>query len=71
KFLASRDELETAYYITAKESVWADLIAGNFKPQEALMTGKFKMSGDIGKLMRFPKAAGYIIKYLARLLQNW
>jgi putative sterol carrier protein len=71
KFMSARDELETAYYITATESMWAGLVSGTINPQTALMAGKFKMSGDMGKLMRYPKSAGYIIKYLKRLLENW
>jgi putative sterol carrier protein len=71
KFLTKRDEEPAPFFITAKESVWHGLGTGAINPQTALGAGKFKIQGEMAKLMRFPKAAAYILKYLNRLLKNW
>ncbi len=71
RFLKTGEELAHEYTIGASESMWYSLIAGELDPTKAMMSGKFKISGNTGKLMRFPLAASYIIKYMKRLLQDW
>lgn len=71
KFMGKDENLPFKYTITAKESVWNDLITDQLDASKALMSGKFKISGNAALLMRYPKAAAYIIKYLKRLLTSW
>lgn len=71
KFMTKNDTIEYKYTITAKESIWNDLITDKLDGSKALMSGKFKISGNAAMLMRYPKAAAYIIKYLKRLLTSW
>jgi putative sterol carrier protein len=70
KLLENGEEAQIDYTISAPESMWAALIVGD-DPTRLLMSGKFKISDNTGKLMRFPLAAGFIIKYLERLLAEW
>lgn len=71
RFLNEGEEVEHEYSISAKETTWYALVSDELKPQTALMSGKFKVKGNMAKLMRFPKAAAYIIKYMRRLLKDW
>jgi putative sterol carrier protein len=71
RFLNAGEELTHEFTIGAPESVWYGLITGELDPTKAMMSGKFKIAGNTGKLMRFPLAASYIIKYMKRLLQDW
>jgi putative sterol carrier protein len=71
KFLEEGEEAQIDYTISASESMWAALVAGELDPTRAMMSGQFTISGNTGKLMRYPLAAGYIIKYLKRLLAEW
>ncbi|MHA1370725.1 MAG: SCP2 sterol-binding domain-containing protein [Promethearchaeota archaeon] len=71
RFLSKNEEKKHRYLISAKESTWNDLVTGKLEPTKAMMTGLFKISGNVGKIMRYPRAAGYIIKYLKRLLVDW
>jgi putative sterol carrier protein len=69
--LKDGDEAKHEFLIGAPESTWYGLVAGELDPTKAMMSGKFKIAGNTGKLMRFPLAASYIIKYLKRLLTDW
>ncbi len=71
RFIAKRDELTAPFFLSAKESAWYAVVTGAINPQTALVGGKFKLSGDMAKMMRYPKAAAYILKYLTRLLKDW
>ena len=71
RFLQDGEEAPIEYTISAPESTWAALVRGDLDPSRAMMSGKFKISGNTSKLMRFPLAAAYIIKYMKRLLADW
>lgn len=68
RFLLNDEQAPHEFTISAKESAWNDLIRGKIDGNKALLTGKFKIRGNLSKLMRYPRAAGYIIKYLKRHL---
>lgn len=71
RFLQDGEDIPHEFVISAPEAAWRGVLSGTVDPTRALMGGKFKISGNVGKLMRFPLAAGYIIKYLKRLLPDW
>ncbi len=71
RFLKDGDDNPYEFSISATESTWYGLVTGEIDPSKAMMTGKFKIAGNMGKLMRFPLAAAYVIKYMKRLLQDW
>ena len=71
KFLNPNEDIEHEFEISAPETYWNDLAKGKVDPSKALMSGKIKIKGNISKLMKYPKAAAYILKYLKRLLENW
>ncbi len=71
KFLGDDDKTPFEFAITAPESAWYGLVTGEIDPTRAMMSGRFKIEGAMNKLMRYPLAAGYIIKYMKRLLQDW
>ena len=71
KFIKDSDDEPHEFQILATEEDWHDLMTGKIEESKALMSGKFKITGNISKLMRFPKAAAYIIKYLKKLLKDW
>ncbi|HME51866.1 MAG TPA: SCP2 sterol-binding domain-containing protein [Candidatus Lokiarchaeia archaeon] len=71
RFLQDDEEALIEYTISAPESMWAALVKDELDPTKALMSGKFKIKGNMSKLMRFPLAAGYLIKYLKRMLPEW
>ncbi|MEX2683332.1 MAG: SCP2 sterol-binding domain-containing protein [Candidatus Sigynarchaeota archaeon] len=71
KFLKDGDDTPHEFAITAPESAWHGLVTGEIDPTRAMMTGRFKIEGAMNKLMRYPLAAGYILKYLKRLLKDW
>ncbi|MBD3350306.1 MAG: hypothetical protein GF364_02360 [Candidatus Lokiarchaeota archaeon] len=71
RFLEPGEEIEHEFEISAKETFWHDLINDKEDPSRAMMSGKIKLKGNMTKLMRYPKAAAYIIKYMKRLLSDW
>ncbi|GAB4308901.1 MAG: SCP2 sterol-binding domain-containing protein [Promethearchaeota archaeon] len=71
RFLEPGEQLAAKFSISSSEGAWRDLVNGKLDPNQALMTGKFKIGGDVGQLMRFTLAAAYILKYLRRLLKDW
>ncbi|MHA1340421.1 MAG: SCP2 sterol-binding domain-containing protein [Promethearchaeota archaeon] len=71
RFLKPGEEIEHEYEIISTESYWNALAKGKADPSKALMSGKIKIKGNINKLMRYPKAAAYILKYMRRLLEDW
>ncbi len=70
-FLGETETRLVEYTISAPETTWRALLSGEIDPTRAMVSGKFKISGNTSKLMRYPLAAGYIIKYLKRLLTEW
>ncbi|MHA1734330.1 MAG: SCP2 sterol-binding domain-containing protein [Promethearchaeota archaeon] len=71
RFVPPDEELESAFSLSAKEGTWRDMLSGKLDPNVALISGKFKLTGDMASLMRHTLAAAYILKYLRRLLADW
>jgi putative sterol carrier protein len=58
------EEIEAAYEFRGKWSNYELLIDGKLDPLKGLVTGKFKLKGNMGKVMRAVKAAKQLVESL-------
>ena len=65
------DERETAFVIRAPYSVWRRVIDGKLDPIQGMMTRQLKLSGNMMKIMRYPKAAQEIVSCCAEVPTEW
>ncbi len=65
--LQSLDERKAEFVITAPFGVWRQVIEGKLDPIQGMMTRKLKLSGDMMKVMRYPKAAKEIVACCAKV----
>jgi len=63
----SRDAKRAEFVYEGKYSNWKKLIAGELDPIQAVMTRKFKLSGNLAKVMRYTKAASELVKTASRV----
>jgi len=63
--IANKDEREAAFVIAAPFSTWRQVIEGKLDPIQGMMTKQLKLSGDMMKVMRYPKAAKEIVSCCA------
>jgi putative sterol carrier protein len=63
--LASMDEREAEFVIRAPFSNWRKVIEGQLEPIQGMMTKKLLLSGNMMKIMRYPKAAKEIVSCCA------
>jgi putative sterol carrier protein len=59
--LASPDERETEFVLSAPFSNWRKVIEGTLDPIQGMMTKKLKVQGNMMKILRYPKAAKEIV----------
>ena len=59
--LASEDERKAEFVIRAPFSTWRQVIEGKLDPIQGMMTRKLKLTGNMMKIMRYPKAAKEIV----------
>jgi putative sterol carrier protein len=59
--LASLDERESEFVLTAPFNAWRRVIEGKLDPIQGMMTRKLKVQGNMMKIMRYPKAAKEIV----------
>jgi len=59
--LANDDERTAEFVIRAPFSVWRQVIEGKLDPIQGMMTRKLKLTGNMMKVMRYPKAAKEIV----------
>ncbi len=62
KVLTSPDEVDAAYTYEGPYSNYVKLVEGKLDPIQGLMTGKFKLRGDMAKVMRAVKAAQELVR---------
>ena len=62
KILKSPDEVDAAYIYEGPYSNFVKLVEGKLDPIQGLMTGKFKLKGDMAKVMRAVKAAQELVR---------
>ena len=61
KMLATPDEKAAAYTYQGPYSNWKKLINKEIDPIQGMMTGKFKLKGNMMKIMRYTRAAKELI----------
>ncbi len=59
--IASPDEREHEFLIRAPFNAWRKVIQGEIDPIQAMMTRTLRLSGNMMKIMRYPKAAKEIV----------
>ena len=59
--IASKDEREAEFSLRAPFGVWRRVIEGQLDPIQGMMTKKLMVSGNMMKIMRYPKAAKEIV----------
>ena len=69
--VASQDEREAEFLIRAPYSIWRQVIEGNLDPIRGMMTRRLKLSGNLVKIMRYPKAAQEIVSCCAEVPTDW
>ncbi|MGD1995341.1 MAG: SCP2 sterol-binding domain-containing protein [Anaerolineae bacterium] len=69
--LDSKEEREAEFVIRAPFSTWREVIEGKLDPIQGMMTGKLKLSGNMMKIMRYPKAAKEIVSCCAYVPTEW
>jgi len=69
--VASEDERETAFVIRAPYGIWRRVIEGELDPIRGMMTRQLKLSGNLMKVMRYPKAAQEIVACCAEVPTDW
>ncbi len=62
KILKYPDEVDSAYIYEGPYSNFVKLVEGKLDPIQGLMTGKFKLKGDMAKVMRAVKAAQELVR---------
>lgn len=67
----SEDAREVEFVIRAPFSTWRQVIEGKVDPIQGMMTRRLKLSGNLMKIMRYPKAAQEIVACCAEVPTVW
>ena len=67
----SEDERETEFVIRAAYGNWRRVIEGKLDPIQGMMMRQLKLSGNMMKIMRYPKAAQEIVACCAEVPTGW
>ena len=65
--LPTVDAKKAAFIITGPYSVWQQVMQKKLDPIKALMQGKFKLKGDMAKIMKAVKAAQELVNTVAKV----
>jgi putative sterol carrier protein len=63
--MSSQEEREAEFVLSAPFTNWRRVIEGKLDPIQGMMTKKLKVSGNMMKIMRYPKAAKEIVSCCA------
>ncbi len=55
--IVDESEKPPAYRMTAPYGVWKQILDKKLDAVQAMMTGRLKVKGDMGQIMRMPRAA--------------
>ena len=69
--VGSQDERDVEFVIGAPFSTWRRVIEGKLDPIQGMMTGRLKLSGNLMKIMRYPKAAQEIVACCSKVPTDW
>ena len=69
--LDKNDLPETEYTIISPYSTWKKVIEGKLDPIQGMMMGQLKLTGNLMKVMRYPKAAQEIVASCALVPTEW
>jgi putative sterol carrier protein len=69
--LESEDERDAEFVIRAPFGTWRQVIEGKLDPIQGMMTRRLKLSGNLMKIMRYPKAAQEIVACCAQVPTEW
>jgi putative sterol carrier protein len=69
--VAGENDRETEFVIRAPFSAWRRVIEGKLDPIQGMITKKLKLSGNMMKIMRYPKAAQEIVACCAEVPTDW
>lgn len=67
----SEGERETEFVIRAPFSIWRQVVEGKLDPIQGMMTKRLKLSGNMMKVMRYPKAAQEIVACCSEVPTDW
>jgi putative sterol carrier protein len=67
----SEDERHTEFVIRAPFGSWRQVIEGKLDPIQGMMTRRLKVSGNLMKIMRYPKAAQELVACCAQVPTDW
>jgi putative sterol carrier protein len=62
-----RNAKVTAFVFEGPYQNWKKLIAGQLDPIQGLLTGKFKLKGNMAKVLRYTKAASELVKTASKV----
>ncbi len=65
--LAGETEREAPFTLRAPFSTWRKVIEGKLDPIQAIMSRRLKLTGNLLKVVRYPKAAQEIINCCTRI----
>ncbi|MHA1731592.1 MAG: SCP2 sterol-binding domain-containing protein [Promethearchaeota archaeon] len=69
--LKSAEEKNSPFVFEGPYSNYIKLVKGELDPIQGLMTGKFKLKGDMGKVMRAVKAAQELVRTITLTDTQW
>ncbi|GAB4318813.1 MAG: hypothetical protein Kow0069_22040 [Promethearchaeota archaeon] len=71
KILSSADEVKAQFTFSGPYSNYIKLVKGELDPIQGLMMGKFKLVGDMSKVMRAVKAAQELVRTITLTDTQW
>ncbi|MEM2987446.1 MAG: SCP2 sterol-binding domain-containing protein, partial [Candidatus Bathyarchaeia archaeon] len=63
----NREAKKAAFVYEGPYSNWKKLIMGQLDPIQSLLMRKFKLSGNMAKVMRYTKAASELVKTASKV----
>jgi len=67
----SEDDREVEFVIRAPYGTWREVVEGELDPIQGMMSRRLRLSGNMMKVMRYPKAAQEIVACCAEVPTDW
>jgi len=67
KIPKSRDEVKAEFVYEGKYSDWKRLVKGELDPIKGLLTRKFRLKGNLAKIMRYTRAAKELVSTASKV----